>query len=882
MPTSSPRAPLLLLLLRLLLLPVLLLGAGLGGRSACAEPPDALVSLKKAHAKRLSKLAEAAKDAHLAAVALRLFQQANGLDPELAEPRLALGWTRAGSDWKEPDPRVVAGTGWADDGEANLARFEKQEAAARLEHGKDLVDAAMAARARMAPPAEVDRLLWAAIAADPDDPGPRKALGHRQDGERYVAPEHRLLLAAMREKAWCERAATWASIPVAEGKIDGALVPGYVPTVRLVAGPAPDVAVGLGDAGTVRAAAQGMAAARALLDELLGAPEDARVSLTMAVVGTRGAFDALLAAGGVEKDARALAKGWAAWPLASRTTYALLAGRPSDAAVEAAGAMAEADASARGGGGGSARWLTQGVACFVSEHATGRPAGYVARMTATAGDTGPLRRAGESVGAFARRMVAWEQDPSLRDIAADAHALHPRDVAKVGSILAWLALLGPGRFQGFVKGVIGTPGTGAARLEAATKAAGFQDVGAFEAAWRRYALDLGPMPTEPGADRKEPWKVTKLERAKKAPVAGSLHGDPVHEVTGSLWLGGRPYPCEVVEGGAAVRLYPLTQRAGDRFQREPGVAPFTIPAEYGGGWTSVRVELEKGGSAWTVRNADAWQGSVDGHLLTFFDVDLDGRFGGFDRDGVLVGDGAVMQPLRRDLVIGGKAYELRRVAPDGQAVAWRGRPLGPAKGPELEAFLRWNEWRVASGVPALLWDAALATSEQARLAAEPPSAAPAPPGGPVGAVEAWMRGTSAAALLDPDLRAGAVVRTGATLAPALAPPDAATPSGFARGPLVAPGPGLDGVAPGGAGETGPALLLRWPEGTDLAGLALEVTLATASGTVVGLGAPAVAGSTATLLPAAPLQPKLAYRVVARFGPAPARLTRTWTFTTGNR
>jgi hypothetical protein len=405
-----------------------LLLAGLG-TSACAEPPDALVSLKKAHAKRLSKLAEAAKDAHLAAVALRLFQQANGLDPELAEPRLALGWTRAGSDWKEPDPRVVAGTGWADDGEANLARFEKQEAAARLEHGKDLVDAAMAARARIAPPAEVDRLLWAAIAADPDDPGPRKALGHRQDGERYVAPEHRLLLAAMRDKAWCERAATWASIPVAEGKIDGARVPGYVPTVRLVAGPAPDVAVGLGDAGTVRAAAQGMAAARALLDELLGAPEDARVSLTMAVVGTRGAFDALLAAGGVEKDARALAKGWAAWPLASRTTYALLAGRPSDAAVEAAGAMAEADASARGRR-GSARWLTQGVACFVSEHATGR-GGLRGADDGDAGDTGPWPR-GESVGAFARRMVAWGRIRPAVDIAADAHALHPRDGRRWG------------------------------------------------------------------------------------------------------------------------------------------------------------------------------------------------------------------------------------------------------------------------------------------------------------------------------------------------------------------------------------------------------------------------------------------------------------------
>ncbi len=877
--TSSPRAP--LLLLRLLLLPVLLLGAGLGGRSACAEPPDALVSLKKAHAKRLSMLAEAAKDAHLAAVALRLFQQANGLDPELAEPRLALGWTRAGSDWKEPDPRVVAGTGWADDGEANLARFEKQEAAARLEHGKDLVDAAMAARARMAPPAEVDRLLWAAIAADPDDPGPRKALGHRQDGERYVAPEHRLLLAAMREKAWCERAATWASIPVAEGKIDGALVPGYVPTVRLVAGPAPDVAVGLGDAGTVRAAAQGMAAARALLDELLGAPEDARVSLTMAVVGTRGAFDALLAAGGVEKDARALAKGWAAWPLASRTTYALLAGRPSDAAVEAAGAMAEADASARGAAGAARAGSRRASRASSASTPPAARRASVARMTATAGDTGPLRRAGESVGAFARRMVAWEQDPSLRDIAADAHALHPRDVAKVGSILAWLALLGPGRFQGFVKGVIGTPGTGAARLEAATKAAGFQDVGAFEAAWRRYALDLGPMPTEPGADRKEPWKVTKLERAKKAPVAGSLHGDPVHEVTGSLWLGGRPYPCEVVEGGAAVRLYPLTQRAGDRFQREPGVAPFTIPAEYGGGWTSVRVELEKGGSAWTVRNADAWQGSVDGHLLTFFDVDLDGRFGGFDRDGVLVGDGAVMQPLRRDLVIGGKAYEVpaRRPRRAGRRVA--------------RAAPRAGEGARARGVPALERVAGRLRRAGAPLGCGPRERAGAPRGGAAvrgprtagrsrrrrRSVDAWdlrggaprpgpARGRGRAHGRDPCACPGAARRRDAVRVRARASRRAG--SGPRRGRARR------------RGETGPALLLRWPEGTDLAGLALEVTLATASGTVVGLGAPAVAGSTATLLPAAPLQPKLAYRVVARFGPAPARLTRTWTFTTGNR
>ncbi len=877
---SSPRAP---LLLGLLLLPLAPFGFVPGGRAAAAEPPDALVALRRSHAKRLEKLAEAAKDAHLAEVALRLFQQANGLDPELADARLALGWTRDGADWKEPDPRVVPGTGWPDDGEPNLARLEKQETAARLEHGKDLVEAALAAQARKAPPAEVERLLWAAIAADPGDPAPRKVLGHREDGGRFVAPEHAALLAAMRAKAWRERPARWASIPVAESKPAGALVPGFVPTVRVTAGPVPDAAVGTSDAGTVRAAVRGMAAARTLLDELLDAPTEARVALTCAVVDSRAGFDALLAAGGVDPGTRAAAKGWSAWPLASRTTYALLGARPADAASEAAAATAEADAMGRGGDGGSPRWLTQGVACFVSEHATGRAAGYAAFLTATAGDTGPLRRAGEPVSAFARRMVAWEQDPSLREIAAnDRHALHPRDVAKVGSILEWLALFGADRFRGFVLGVLSTPGSAGERLEAATKAAGFGDVAAFEAAWRRFVLDLAEVPADPASERKEPWKVTKLDRAKKVPVADALHGDPVHEVTGSLWLGGRPYPCEVVEGGAAVKLYPLTQRAGYRFQREPGVAPFTIPSEYGGGWTEIRVDLAREGKAWTVRAADAWQGTVDGHLLTFFDVDLDGRFGGFERDGVLVGDGSVMLPLRGELVLGGKVYEIRRVAPDGQAIAWRVRPLSTTKGPELEAFLRWNEWRVAGGAPALLWDGTLAASEQARLAVEPPPAAPAPPGGAVGAVEAWMRGPSAAALLDPDLRAGAVVRAGATLVPGFVPGDPAAPSAFVRGPFVAPGPGLVGVAPGAEGGSGPPIVLRWPEGTDVAGLALEVTLSTASGTAVGLGAPAVTGSTATCVPAAPLQPKLAYRVLARFGPVERRTTRTWTFTTGAR
>ncbi len=880
MRTSSPHAP---LLLRWLVLPLLLLGGTLGGRPARAEPTDALIGLRKSHAKRLGKLADAAKDAHLAAVALRLFQQANGLDPELAEARLALGWTRDGSDWKAPDPRIVAGAGWADDGEQSLARFERQEAAARLEHGKDLVEAALAAQVRKAPPAEVERLLWAAIAADPDDPAPRQVLGHKQDGGRFVAPEHAALLTAMRAKAWRERAAQWPSIAITEGKAEGALVPGFVPTVRVTAGPVPDVAVGTGDAGTVRAAARGLAAARTLLDELLGAPAEARSALTFAVVGTRAAFESLLAAGGLNAEARASAQGWASWPLSSGATYALLAGRPSEAAVEAAGATAEADANGRGGGGGRARWLTQGLACFVSEHATGRAAGYAAYLKATAGDAGPLRRPGESVAAFARRMVAWEQDPSLREISADeGHVLHPRDVAKVGSILEWLALLGADRFKGFVLGVLSTPGSAGARLEAATKAAGFDDPAAFEASWRRFVLDLVEAAADPASERKEAWKITKLDRAKKLPAAEALHGDPVHEVTGSLWLGGRPYPCEVVEGGAAVKLYPLTQRAAYRFLREPGVAPFTIPAEYGGGFTEIRVELLREGKGWTVKAADAWQGSVDGHVLTFFDVDLDGRFGGFDRDGVLVGDGLVMQPLRRELVIGAKVYEIRRVAPDGQAIAWRSRPLGPAKGPELEAFLRWNEWRVAGGAPALLWDATLAASEQRRLAAEPPSTAPAPAGGPVGAVEAWMRGPSAAALLDPDVRAGGVVRAGAALVPAFAPADGAAPSAFVRGPFVAPGPDLEGVAPGAEGAAGPPIVLRWPDGTDVPGLAPEVTLSTASGTAVGLGAPAIAGATATCLPAAPLQPKLAYRVVARFGPSDGRTTRTWTFTTGAR
>ncbi len=168
---------------------------------------------------------------------------------------------------------------------------------------------------------------------------------------------------------------------------------------------------------------------------------------------------------------------------------------------------------------------------------------------------------------------------------------------------------------------------------------------------------------------------------------------------------GYPYECKVIDGGKSVRLYPLNRRAGPRIVSEAGSYAYVIPEEYGKGFVNVYVHLQPAGNAeWTVRTDEPRAGSVEGAAVVFLDVDLDGRASGFGRDGYVVGGGPYVLPLRREVVLGSKVVEIRRIGPDGTAVAFRSRPLA-AKGADLEGCLRLNAWRTASGVPALAWDA---------------------------------------------------------------------------------------------------------------------------------------------------------------------------------
>ena len=850
----------------------------LGARAGAAPvEDDPVAAARRAHGRRLSALAVTARDAHLGAVALRLFQDALALAPDDEAARLALGWTRKGTTWRPPDRTVLPGAGWADDGEGELARVAKREATARADGVKDLVAAASAAKARK-DVARAERCLWAALALDPTDLAVRRALGHVEQDGRAVAPEH--ADAAARAADVARRR---GELLAAAGAADVALVVAEPPLATLPGGTAVragwaaasgDRAFGVDDDAPTEAVARAAGDARRLVAALWGGPERAGRPAAFLVVPSRAVADALLEADpSVDAASREAARAWPVWPL-GRTGYELLVAASADeAAGLAADAVAQREVAARVRDPNAVRWLAFGAGWFVSRLVVGAPRGYGATPRVVGGDTGLSQRDGEPSRAFVRRCVAAGADRPLAELAAlDPRLLHPRDVAKAGALLDGLAALDPQRARAFVEGVL-SGGATAASLEPAAKAAGWDGLAALEEAWRRFALDVEPFdaPDDAGAGA---WRTGALERVK-APDLRSLHGDPVHAVAGALWLAGRPWTCRPVERGEAVALAPLAAGAPDRVVRAPGVVPFAVPREYGGGSVEVRVLLERPTVQWTARAAEAVAGAVDGQPVTFVDLDLDGRFGGFDRDGVVLGKGGLVLPLRRELVLGGKLVELRRVGPDGREVAWRVRPLG-AKGDDLAALLRANGWRVAAGLAPVRWDASLLAPGPVATATTR-TARPAPD---VAAALVALAADPASGLLDPDARAVAWRLEAGTATCVVSRGEPDLPSPF-RGPAVLPGDGATDVPRTLADGTPFPLCVRFARGTDLASARVEVVLTTDDGTAVATAprptAPGV--PVAAFAPVAPLAPGTAYRLAVEVGRGTARGRQDVRFTT---
>ncbi len=124
----------------------------------------------------------------------------------------------------------------------------------------------------------------------------------------------------------------------------------------------------------------------------------------------------------------------------------------------------------------------------------------------------------------------------------------------------------------------------------------------LDEAWRRFVADAAPRPSRDAAGRGA-WKVTKLQRVP-APTGDALFARRAQGVAGSLWLAGRPYRCRPVADGQAVEIEALAAGAPPRVVRAPGVVPFSIPREGGGGFVEVRVELLRDGPSWTASAAD--------------------------------------------------------------------------------------------------------------------------------------------------------------------------------------------------------------------------------------------------------------------------------------
>ena len=883
---------------------VLVLGLAPAGARA-GEKVETPATLRVAYAARLAEVAAAAKEARLGPAAARLFEDAMALDPENAAARAALGWTRDARGWKAPDPRLLASASWPDDGEADLGRLAKRETAARDEHVRACVEAATAARARKEAPGVVEALLWLAIAADPAAAAPRQALAHGHGLAGWRAPAHAFVddpAAVAREAAAApegERAAGSLLAAVPPAPVAGWPTP--VPTGRAPLGG--DAAFSLTDAAAPAEIARVLARARAWLRGVLGdaaGTADPLPPVAFLHVGTRDLANALLdAEPTVPADARAGAKLAPAWPLGT-AGYVLVVGASPARAAEAALAILCARAvAARARTQTEVLWIAEGLADAFATRLFGASHGRAALAHGFAGDAGPVRRDDEAVPAFVRRLVATGVDPELVAVAAKGRALAPRDVAVAGAFLRMLGRRDPEALRRFLAAALRAKGNGPSRLASGVAAAelpGVSDVATCEEALRRYVLDVLPAAPASAEPAGPAWRTTKLERARTLPAVASGFAPLARPVPGSLWFAGRPYACEVVEDGQAVKLAALVLGQPPRVVRAPGVVAYTVPLEYGGGFHELRVDLGRDGPTWTVRAADAFAGSVDGHALTFLDLDLDGRYGGFERDGVVEGRGELARPLTRTLVLGAKAYELRRVGPDGREVAWRARPLA-AKGAELDAFLAWNSWRTGAGLPAL--DVGPEAQARARLAAER-----------IGALVGEARGAALAeapfaveaatarigldrlaaslagrtALLDPEARSAGIAAVGDVVAVAVDDPEAPTDAAPFVGPAVFPPAGAEGLPRAGlVAREGLPISLHFPPGRDVDALGVEIALSGPGGNrvegIVVPAGPARPPGVAAFVPKAPLAASTAYQVTASWGEGAHRVTRTSSFTT---
>lgn len=733
---------------------LLLLALGLASdRAAVAAPADPLSEARRAHADRLAALGAAAQKARLGRLALRCYEDAHALHPEAEAPRLALGWTRAGATWREPTALVVPGEGWPDDGDADAARFARRLGDASQAHVKDLLAAATAARARR-DPATAERLLWAAVAVAPDDEAPRLSLGHTVVDGRFLASEHAALARGAPEarEAWAREARRAASSSLPE--------PVEPPRPQVAGWPRPvgpgrraatgDAAFSLDEARSfprslsVPAAASAAGEARALVAHWLGAPLSRRAATLLLAPG-RDVADTLLAADAdTDPTTRAAAHRWPVWPLGKTGYDLVVAPTTADARSVVVDTFAQREAVGRAQDREGLRWVAFGAGCLATHTLLGAPAGYATQRVAVAGDPFPRRRPGESLPALLRRLVATGADRPLRALAsADARTLLPPDAAKAGSLLEFLLRRDLARARGFL-GVLAGPGERAPRLDAACQAAGFADAEALDEAWRRFVADAAPRPDEtaPSAASRDPWKVIKTKRVPP-PDVPSLSVRREHAVAGSLWLGGRPYLCRPAQGGASVELEPATVGGPPRVVKTQGPVSFSVPREHGGGFVEVRVDLRAaaGSTSTFASAADAFAASVEGVALVFVDADLDGRISVEEGDGVSI-DGGPLLPLRRELVVGRRLVEVRRVGPDGREMAFRSRLLAiPAD--VADAFAFWNAVRAASGLAGLVPDPALL-----------PSALPAASDattwlGPVRADASLLRDALARGLTDP-------------------------------------------------------------------------------------------------------------------------------------
>ncbi len=906
---------------RLLAVLPLLLSTWVPSITQASDAGPSVDSMRRTYADKLAALGEEARAAHLGALALRYFDDANAMAPDQPLARAAFGWTKDGSGWKAP-VNVIPGDGWADDGEPELARLEKKELQLRADFVKQLVSAASAAKSKKRPAEDVEELLWAAIAADPADPAPRHALGHHEVDGRFVAPEHEALLVAGLGPTPGDEAIARTPIETTEVASRVASLAGWPDPVPAGSkSPTSGQVHSLSNHATAREGAECLERGRLWLTGVLGGDGRLGSAYGFVHVGSLALARTLVTA---DPDAKAVVPylGFRPILVLGKTGLVLAVGESALALDDAlVSARVEGDFVARSAERSGTKWLAECVGVCASTRLFGTTVGYAASTQVFASVFGPIRRRGEPLLAFVRRLVAAGADPGLEQIAEPRdRPLYPREQLVGAMVVDWLLRRDPTSGAAFLSGYLAAQGTSAERLAAASKAAGFASTRVLDDGFRRFVADVYPVASA-GTASKAPWKVAPLGPMKTVGIVTSLFMPQEHRVSGQLWLGGRPYRCEAPSSDGPVRFEPYRRTEPPRSTDKDGVFPFSIGREYGGGSLDVRVELRREGAIWLARRAEAYEGNVDGHPVRVFDLDVDGRFGGFGRDGIAFDRADRPIPLGREMALGEKVYEIRRVGPDGREIAWRARP-SEAKGPYLEAWSVLNSVRVESGLPALAFDAESAmgaavhatylssnfgasfTPSQASredstkkdatvigariaahcLAADEPSA--------LAAVRRWLASPrEAAILLDPNVRRGALASSNGVVVFAMRDAPADESSEF-RGPLVYP----TADVPGDPGPCGtdlvrldrtfsgfgcPVLVRVEPGRVRLASLRLELEGAEVptvrfDGTVVGMP------GLVALVPKQPLKPASKYRIIVESTADGVFSRRSHDFRTGDK